>query len=199
MICLASRSPRRAQLLTQIGVPHYVHAADIDETPLLNEPAQAYVERMAQEKAQAIALQCADVVLGADTSVIIDGDILGKPADEQDAAAMLQRLSGRWHQVVSGVALAQQTADGLRCEALSVITEVQFVELNQQQIAAYIATGEPADKAGAYGIQGFGAVMVASLQGCYSNVVGLPLQQTAALLSRWQIPVWQPMATKENA
>ncbi len=198
MICLASRSPRRAQLMTQIGVPHYVQAADIDETPLLNESAQAYVERLAQQKAQAVARSCADVVLGADTSVIIDGDILGKPADEQDAVAMLQRLSGRWHQVVSGVALAQQTADGLRSEALSVVTEVQFVELNQKQIATYIATGEPADKAGAYGIQGLGAVLVACLQGCYSNVVGLPLQQTAALLSRWQIPVWQPMATKEN-
>ncbi|ASP38733.1 hypothetical protein CHH28_08585 [Bacterioplanes sanyensis] len=199
MMCLASRSPRRAQLLRQIGVPFWVSAADIDETPRANESPAVYVERMAREKAQALLASTNEVVLGADTSVIIDGQILGKPVDEQHAMDMLKLLSGRSHQVISAVALAQRGPDGDRCETVVVMTDVQFAALSDAQIRNYIATGEPNDKAGAYGIQGLGAVLVESIQGSHSNVVGLPLYETAQLLERWQVPLWQPSASQETA
>lgn len=192
MICLASRSPRRAQLLSQIGVEYWISAADIDETPAPQEPPYDYVKRMAFEKALALVSSTEDVVLGADTCVVIDQDILGKPADDADAVAMLQRLSGRSHQVMSGVALAQQGANGkVHSEVLVVSTQVSFAALSDEQIRAYVATQEPADKAGAYGIQGLGAVLVESLQGSHSNVVGLPLHETAQLLQRWHVDIWQ--------
>lgn len=192
MICLASRSPRRAQLLSQIGVEYWISAADIDETPAPQELPYDYVKRMALEKAQALVSSTEDVVLGADTCVVIDQDILGKPADDADAVAMLQRLSGRSHQVMSGVALAQQGEENtVRSEVLVVSTQVSFATLSDEQIRAYVATQEPADKAGAYGIQGLGAVLVESLQGSHSNVVGLPLHETAQLLQRWHVDIWQ--------
>ncbi|PCI48383.1 MAG: septum formation protein Maf [Oceanospirillales bacterium] len=188
MLILASGSPRRRELLAQIGVRFEVDVADIDEAPEASEVAQAYVERLALEKARVVAARHTDaVVLGADTSVIIDGEILGKPLDEADAATMLARLAGRTHQVLTAVALV----NGERALVRSVITQVHFRSLSEEEIQCYVATGEPSDKAGSYGIQGFGAVLVDAIEGSYSNVVGLPLTETAAMLKEFNVPVWQ--------
>jgi septum formation protein len=188
MLILASGSPRRRELLAQIGVRFEVDVADIDEAPEASEVAQAYVERLALEKARVVAARHTDaVVLGADTSVIIDGEILGKPLDEADAATMLARLAGRTHQVLTAVALV----DGERALVRSVITQVHFRSLSEKEIQCYVATGESSDKAGSYGIQGFGAILVDAIEGSYSNVVGLPLTETAAMLKEFNVPVWQ--------
>ncbi len=185
---LASASPRRRELLTQIGVHFSIQPADIDETPYANEHPADYVERMAREKALAVALAIGeDFVLGADTTVVCDGEILAKPADAAEASAMLSSLSGRAHQVLTAVALAQ--AGQVRSQVVS--TRVRFRDLSADEIAAYVATGEPMDKAGAYGIQGLGAILVADIQGSYSNVVGLPLTETATMLREAGIAVWQ--------
>lgn len=206
MLYLASASPRRSELLTQIGVRFIQAAVDIDETPRAGEGARCYVERLALEKASeclqqittkghtsASAAEVNDpqaeiVVLGSDTSVIINDDILGKPQDSDAAYAMLKRLSGQRHQVFSAVAVIskQQT------KVISVATDVVFRPLSEQQIQDYIATGEPMDKAGSYGIQGLGAILVDRIEGSYSNVVGLPLTETAELLKTFKIAVWQP-------
>ena len=196
---LASTSPRRAELLRQIGVPFSVlRFPGIDETPMAVEAAPDYVQRMAREKALAGAAvtpgTSAVAVLGADTSVVLGGDILGKPADAGEAASMLRRLSGQTHEVLSAVALVCRDEQGRwndPCTVLST-TRVTFVALSQQDIDAYLATGEPFDKAGSYGIQGYGAVLVASLAGSYSGVVGLPLTETRALLATAGVPIWQP-------
>lgn len=178
-LVLASASPRRRELLAVLGVEFSVVPANIDETVLPGEAPRDYVRRMALEKALAGAAgPGAAGVLGCDTAVIVDDDILGKPADRQDGMAMLARLSGRSHQVLSAVVLVD--ADG-RSEALSV-TEVSFRAITEAEAAAYWASGEPADKAGGYGIQGIGAVFVAGIKGSYTGVVGLPLFETAALL-----------------
>ena len=185
---LASASPRRRELLTQIGVHFSIQPADIDETPYANEHPADYVERMAREKALAVALTIGeDFVLGADTTVVCDGEILAKPADAAEATAMLSSLSGQAHQVLTAVALAQ--AGQVRSQVVS--TRVRFRDLSADEIAAYVATGEPMDKAGAYGIQGLGAILVADIQGSYSNVVGLPLTETATMLREAGIAVWQ--------
>lgn len=186
-LILASSSPRRRELLSQIGVRFEVRSADIDETPYTNEPPHAYVVRLAVQKALAVAEHTVQPVLGADTTVVLDEQILGKPQDADEACALLNRLSGRTHQVYTAVALVQ----GARQEVRVVETSVHFAKLSAQEIAAYIATGEPMDKAGAYGIQGLGAVFVQELHGSYSNVVGLPLFETAALLRSFQIPIWE--------
>lgn len=187
-LVLASSSPRRRELLAQIGVAFRVQVAAVDETPLAGEPPQAYVARLALEKARAVARQQPQaVVLGADTTVVLEGSILAKPLDDAEARQMLQRLSGRSHEVLTAVALVQDHREQVQV----VRTAVTFCPLTPAQIAAYVATGEPADKAGAYGIQGLGAVLVASLHGSYSNVVGLPLTETAAMLSDYHIPIWQ--------
>tara|TARA_Y100000296_G_C5150240_1_gene245996 strand:- start:29 stop:604 length:576 start_codon:yes stop_codon:yes gene_type:complete len=184
---LASSSPRRRELLTQIGVRFRIQAADIDETPLAEEPAVAYVERMALEKARKVAEEHPqEVVLGSDTSVIFSGEILGKPVNNREAEETLQRLSGQTHQVLSAVAVVK----GNREKVISVATEVTFRSLSDEEIARYVATGEPADKAGSYGIQGMGAILVAGISGSYSNVVGLPLTETAALLNEFDVPAW---------
>ncbi|GAB3286494.1 Maf family protein [Parahaliea aestuarii] len=179
-LVLASASPRRRELLAQIGVDCQVSPADIDETPQAGESPQDYVCRMAREKAAAVAAaQAADVaVLAADTTVVIDDDVLGKPGDRFDALAMLARLSGRTHQVMSAVCLCR----GQRREEIVVTTEVTFASLDRELCEAYLATDEPWDKAGAYGIQGLGAVLVDAINGSYSNVVGLPLAETWRLL-----------------
>jgi septum formation protein len=188
---LASGSPRRRELLTQIGVPFTVLSADIDETPLTHETPSAYVERLARAKAE--AGRCAVVsedsfcVLGADTAVVLDGKILGKPVDEADACAMLMMLSGNEHQVLTAIALL----DGERCESRVISSLVRFREISRDEAAAYWASGEPKDKAGGYGIQGLGAVFVAGLNGSYSAVVGLPLCETCELLGHFGIPCWQ--------
>jgi septum formation protein len=188
---LASASPRRRELLAQIAVPCVTQIAAIDENPLPDEPAVAYVERLAREKARAglAALRDAHdaVVLGADTAVVLDGRILGKPADFAESRAMLQALSGRSHQVLTAVALA----GGGREAARVVASEVSFRALSEREIEAYWASGEPCDKAGSYGIQGLAAVFVSRLEGSYSAVVGLPLCETAELLGEFGIACWQ--------
>ena len=188
---LASGSPRRRELLTQIGVAFSVIGADIDETPLPDESPAAYVERLARGKAQAgrarLNANAQACVLGADTAVVLDGKILGKPLDEADALAMLMSLSGQEHEVLTAIALL----DGERCESRVVRSLVRFRPINAAEASAYWASGEPRDKAGGYGIQGLGAVFVSSLTGSYSAVVGLPLCETAELLGHFGIPCWQ--------
>ena len=183
-IYLASRSPRRAELLQQMGVLFTVVPADIDETPHAMERSDAYVKRLAIEKAQAgyaLVLQKAWFempVLAADTTVSIDGEILGKPQDDEDAYRMLSLMSGRWHEVHTGIAVAQ--AGHLAMEISS--TMVQMDDLSDAVIRAYIATGEPNDKAGAYGIQGIAGSLIKRIEGSYSGVMGLPVYETAKLL-----------------
>lgn len=192
-LILASSSPRRQELLAQIGVPFTVQVPAIDETPLAAEAPPAYVQRMAEEKARAVlAQQAGDVcVLAADTSVIVDELILGKPADAADAKAMLRRLSGREHQVLSAIAVADQS----RLNSQVVSCKVAFRTLTDAEIDAYWHTGEPRDKAGSYAIQGLGAVFVQAIHGSYSAVVGLPLAETAALLGEFAIACWQNKET----
>lgn len=181
-VWLASRSPRRRELLTQIGVPFEPLDIEIDERRQRDEAPAAMVERLARTKAKAGAAQALDtdrLVLAADTAVALDGDILGKPADRDDALAMLERLSGREHEVYSGVAVACDA----ELDSRVVRSIVRLRAITAAERTAYWATGEPADKAGAYAIQGRGAVFVEHLAGSYSNVVGLPLCETAALLA----------------
>ena len=180
-IVLGSASPRRRELLALIGIPHTVLPADIDETEHPGEAPAAYVERLAREKASAVARQAPDaLVIGADTTVVIDGDILGKPADAADAARMLGRLSGRSHTVYTAVAVEHQG----RVESEIEVVSVSFRPLSGDEIAAYIATSEPMDKAGAYGIQGFGATIVERIDGDYFAVMGLSLVRLVRLMQR---------------
>ena len=192
---LASASPRRRELLTQIGVAFVTRVQPIDETPQPAEAPAAYVERLALAKAQAVLATLDDrhaaVVLGSDTAVVLDGRILGKPVDREDGLATLAALAGREHQVLTAVALVSAT----RAEARVVSSTVRFKPLTQAQIEAYWATGEPCDKAGSYGIQGLAAVFVSQMQGSYSAVVGLPLCETAELLAQFAIPCWQKTAS----
>jgi len=194
---LASASPRRRELLAQIAVPCVTQIASIDENPLPDEPAAAYVERLAREKARvglfALGERDDAVVLGADTAVVLDGHILGKPADFAESRAMLQALSGRSHQVLTAVALV----GGGREAARVVSSDVSFRPISEAEIEAYWASGEPCDKAGSYGIQGLAAVFVSQLQGSYSAVVGLPLCETAELLGEFGIACWQ-LPAKES-
>lgn len=188
---LASASPRRRELLAQIGVSFVTRVQPIDETPLPAEAPAAYVERLALAKAQAVFTTLDDrhdaVVLGSDTAVVLDGRILGKPVDREDALSTLAALSGREHQVLTAVALVSDS----RAEARVVTSAVRFKPLDRTQLEAYWATGEPRDKAGSYGIQGLAAVFVSQMQGSYSAVVGLPLCETAELLAQFAIPCWQ--------
>lgn len=188
---LASGSPRRRELLTQIGVPFTAISADIDETPLANESPSAYVERLARGKAEAgrrsVVCDTPFCVLGADTAVVLDGKILGKPVDEADACAMLMMLSDKEHEVLTAISVL----DGDRCESQVVRSLVRFRAISREEAAAYWASGEPWDKAGGYGIQGLGAVFVAGLNGSYSAVVGLPVCESAELLGHFGIPCWQ--------
>ncbi|KAB5621321.1 septum formation inhibitor Maf [Pseudomonas putida] len=186
---LASGSPRRRELLAQIGVPFTVVSAPIDETPQVAEAAQAYVERLAQAKAVAgfNLLDAPGVVLGADTAVVLDGQILGKPENREHALAMLGDLSKREHQVLTAVAVT----DGTRSLSLCVATKVRFRTISFDEACRYWDSGEPLDKAGGYAIQGLGAVFVSAIEGSYSAVVGLPLSETAELLEQFGIPCWQ--------
>jgi septum formation protein len=187
-LILASASPRRTELLTSIGVSFDVQPADIDETPGPDETAYEYVDRLAREKAEAVALSNPhQLVMGSDTSVVLEGEILGKPATQAEARSMLARLSGNTHQVMTAVALVEKG----RCQSVVSVTNVTFRQLETDEIDAYVGTGEPMDKAGGYGIQGLGGIFVTDLQGSYSAVVGLPLQETAALLAQAGHPVWR--------
>lgn len=186
---LASASPRRSELLQQIGVPHQQFGCHVDERPRADETPQAYVQRVTQDKLLAGLEQAPEqaVVLAADTVVVLDGRILGKPADEREAKAVLADLSGRDHQVMTAVAVGQGATQLLQ----QVNSRVFFRPLSEAEIAAYWASGEPADKAGSYAIQGLGAVFVQRIEGSYSAVVGLPLLETAALLARFGVKAWQ--------
>jgi septum formation protein len=185
-LVLASASPRRRELLAQAGFCFRVEAADIPEEPQPGEDPIAYVTRLAREKAEVVQARLRDPnarVLGADTTVVIDGRILGKPESADDAASMLRRLSGRTHQVMTGVAIV--TGEGAKAQTLvaAEITAVQFHSLSQREIDDYVATGEPMDKAGAYAIQGRAACWIPRIHGCYFNVVGLPLALVANMLA----------------
>jgi len=187
MIILASASPRRRELLVQAALVFSTESADLNEDLLPGEAAAAYVQRLAVEKSQAIwnRRQSADapgdplIVLGADTAVVVDGHILGKPVDAADADRMLRLLSGRTHAVLTG--LAAVTRKGVLSDV--EITQVTFNILNDEEVAAYVASGEPLDKAGAYAIQGYAARWIPRIEGCYFNVVGLPIARTIALLA----------------
>ena len=180
-LILASASPRRRELLAQLALPFTVMPADVDEQQLAAEAPTAYVIRVARAKAQHLAQRFPEaLVLGADTTVVLDEQILGKPGSVEVARQMLTRLSGRQHTVMTGLALLRQRQQFVRLDM--VRTLVRFRPLSRAEIEHYIATGEPLDKAGAYAIQGEAAAFVASLEGCYTNVVGLPLRRTAALL-----------------
>jgi septum formation protein len=192
-LVLASASPRRRELLTQAGFVFSVHPAHIPEDPHTDEDPIAYVTRLAREKAEAVYRELSGapaeslkeslnsqpfVVLGADTTVTLDGHILGKPEDAADAARMLGMLSGRTHRVITGVAVV--TAE--RVEVAAEVTAVRFLTLSEDEIAAYVAGGEPMDKAGAYAIQGQAAKWIPRIEGCYFNVVGLPLALVGTML-----------------
>ncbi len=205
MLVLASASPRRRQLLTQAGFTFDVRPAHIPEHPRPGEDPIAYVTRLAREKAQAVFDEVAAespegdapnnanratnigplAVLGADTTVTLDGQILGKPEDAADAARMLRMLSGRSHLVITGVALVTHGA----VEVAAEVTSVRFLALSEEEIRAYVATGEPMDKAGAYGIQGLAAKWIPRVEGCYFNVMGLPLALVSTLLESRGISV----------
>jgi len=193
LLVLASASPRRSALLLQIGVPHRVLPSTVDETRLAQEPIDRCVQRLAAAKALQVHARLEDPtlpVLGADTAVVLDGAMLGKPRDRAEALAMLARLSDREHAVISAVALARHGSVSCRLSR----SLVRFRTLLPAECEAYWASGEPQDKAGAYAIQGRGAVFVRSLEGSYSGVMGLPLFETAALLAAAAVPVWQACA-----
>lgn len=187
VVCLASMSPRRSQLLAQIGVPHTVAAADVDERLLPAEAPTDYVARLARLKA-ATARQRGEAlpVLAADTAVVLEGSVYGKPSSRGDGIAMLAALAGRTHQVLTAVALATGRGIVLRINCSSV----RFRNIEQAEMEAYWETGEPHDKAGGYAIQGYGAVFITALSGSYSAVMGLPLMETAELLRDAGIRYW---------
>ena len=198
-IYLASRSPRRRELLAQIGVRYELlmfrgmprEDLDVDEAPLAGETPEDYVVRVTLAKAQAGLRRIherhliAQPVLAADTTVEIDGAIIGKPANEADAVAILQRLSGRSHRVLTAVALA----DDARAEFLLSVSDVRFRRIDGDEIRRYVASGEPLDKAGAYGIQGRAAIFVEEIRGSYTGIMGLPLYETAILLRHFGYPI----------
>ena len=171
VLMLASQSPRRQDLLRQAGIPFIVIPAAVEERPLPGEDARSHVERLARAKAGAVGATPEDIVLGADTVVVVDGQILGKPADAADAERMLRLLSGREHQVITGICLRR--GDQIITDAET--TTVRFVALTDNEIRDYVASGEPLDKAGAYAIQGLAAKFIDRIVGCDFNVVGLPL------------------------
>ena len=182
MLYLASRSPRRNELLARLGIPFKALDLDVPEVRSAAEPPEAYVRRVALDKARAGLARVANdpqaVVLGSDTEVVLGDRVYGKPADADDAAAMLRTLAGRTHRVITVVVLAAQGREG----AVAVESEVTFAAMSEAEIAAYVASGEPMGKAGGYAIQGGAERWISRLSGSYSGVMGLPLQQTAALL-----------------
>jgi septum formation protein len=213
ILCLASASPRRSELLRQIGVPHCIQPADLDESRHAGETPSAYVTRLAKEKSSAVLTARAASgaaplpVLGADTTVVIDGLVLGKPQDEAALEAMLARLGGREHEVFSAVALAMPSpspsppgvdapTDVPSTEPVCTLsrTKVRFRSITPAEVKAYWASGEPCDKAGGYAIQGLGAVFVQSIDGSFSGVVGLPLAETSQLLRAAGLPLWEGAA-----
>jgi septum formation protein len=191
VLCLGSVSPRRRELLSQIGVPFIVVAPAIDETLRPGETPREYVTRLAQEKALAIRGAGQQLpVLAADTTVVVDGEIFGKPRDREEGVYMLRALAGRAHEVLTAVALASSRGVDTRLSSSSV----RFRTISREECLAYWETGEPRDKAGGYGIQGFGAVFIESLSGSHSGVMGLPLFETGELLRAAGIRYWDGAA-----
>ncbi len=178
MLVLASRSPRRAELLLAAGFEFTVRVADIDETPLSGETPRDYVLRVAEEKARAVAAAEDEIVLAADTSVVLAGEIMGKPGDAADASRMLRALAGERHEVITGICLKR----GRRAVRDLASTAVWFAPMTGEEIRDYVASGEPMDKAGAYGIQGLASRFIDRIDGSYTNVVGLPVALTYRLL-----------------
>ena len=197
-IYLASASPRRRELLRQIGVSYRLLRVVVDETPLPDETPHAHVARLAQAKARtgcaALGRRKPAPVLGADTVVIVNGAILGKPRDRAEGLAMLASLSGREHRVLSAVALATAQREAVKVQE----SRVRFRELTPAECAAYWETGEPGDKAGGYAIQGRAAAFITELRGSYSAVMGLPLYETVELLSVFGIPLWRSPSSSTN-
>lgn len=188
-LLLASKSPRRRELLQQIGVRFDVLDINVPERRDVHETAQDYVQRLASQKSRAGTVLRPDIpVLGADTIVVLGDQILEKPRDKPQALAMLAQLSGVTHQVYTAVAV---TSDK-RQKTILCCTEVTFRDIGPAEAERYWHTGEPQDKAGGYGIQGLAAIFVANMQGSYSNVVGLPLMETQQLLAQFDVPVWNP-------
>ena len=182
-LILASSSPRRAEILTAVGWPFETHPAGVDETRLAGEGPEDFVTRLAREKAEAVAQsRLFGLVLGADTTVLVDGEILEKPRDADDARRMLRLLSGRWHEVLTGVALVR--AETGRSSVGLERTRVRFAETSEEEIDWHVRTGDVLDKAGAYAIQGRAARLVVELRGSYSGVMGLPLYETGLLLDK---------------
>ena len=183
-LILASGSPRRRDFLAELGLVFKVRVTDIDETPQPGEQPADFVARLSREKAQAVE-QPGAWVLAADTAVVVDGEILGKPGDEGEACAMLMRLSGRWHEVWTGFSLCRQATAELCTK--TVCTRVRFLTLTPELCRAYTRTGEPLDKAGAYGIQGKGCFLVPEISGSYTNVVGLPMTEVLDALLHYKV------------
>lgn len=172
MLVLASQSPRRAEILRNAGIPFIVRVPDVDETPHQGESPEHYVLRIAWIKAQAVHAGPGETVLGADTTVVLDGEMMGKPADEAEARCMLERLSGRRHEVLTGIAILRENGAPVRTWAA---TSVWFATMTAGEIDDYVASGEPMDKAGAYAIQGLASKFIEKVEGSYFNVVGLPI------------------------
>ena len=195
-IILASQSPRRRELLERMGLPFRIITPDIDERMERELPPGELVAAISAEKAGAVAAQAGPgaVVIAADTVVALDGAVLGKPADESDAARMLSALSGRTHQVFTGLTVAC----GADVRTVSEETAVTFRPLTAEEIAAYVRTGEPMDKAGAYGIQGYGCLLVEGISGDYFNVVGLPVCRLGKILARFGVEPLRLAAEKER-
>lgn len=187
-LVLASSSPRRQELLGHLGIPFCVKVPDIEEKRRLGEDPAQYVQRNAKEKAQAVALaldlEKPCIIIGSDTIGVLDGEVLEKPRDAADAARMLKSLSGRRHEVITGVSGILKRGQNLHSEDISVTTKVYFKDLSLREISYYVGTGEPLDKAGSYGIQGIGGIWVERLEGSYSNVVGLPLAELVIILQK---------------
>ena len=200
-LILASASPRRAEILRNAGIQFEIRKTDVDESRIVGELPGDYVRRLALAKALSAATEYRDpldetLILGADTVVVVDADILGKPASQDDARSMLRRLSGRIHEVHTGLALLRKP--GTMQRVVEEITRVHFASLTEREIEDYIATGEPFDKAGAYGIQGIGGRYVTRIEGCYFNVMGLPLARLWSLLRElgWENSVGAQRAAK---
>lgn len=189
-LILASASPRRADLLRASGIDFDVRAADVDESMRSGEDAESYVRRVAEAKARTVLSSARGrPVLAADTVVVLDGIVFGKPRDRADAARMLRALAGRRHDVLTAVVLAMDRPGGASIEARLERTGVEFRRLTDEEVAAYVASGEPMDKAGAYAVQGSAAGFVARMEGSYANVVGLPVALVGEMMKSFQIPL----------
>jgi septum formation protein len=175
VLVLASQSPRRAEILRQAGIPFVVRAAPVDETPIAGEAPEDYVRRLAEAKARAVPAGPSEIVLGADTTVVVDGEILAKPVDADDARRMLTLLSGRRHEVMTGICFRRGEGHGVELIVDHAVTAVWFAPMSAREIDDYVASGEPMDKAGAYAVQGAASIFIPRIEGCYYNVMGLPI------------------------